>query len=79
MGVPFEALIPYAIVIGVRLCDGFLKVLKVDHCQKMFGVSGAGLAGIKYIQNGGKGPRYSLDKWDNQSKQCLVLCGLDYG
>lgn len=34
----------------------------------MFGISGASLAGLKYIQNGWKRPRFSLDQWDRQSK-----------
>ncbi|KKY35671.1 hypothetical protein UCDDA912_g04278 [Diaporthe ampelina] len=32
----------------------------------MFGVSGVGLANIKYYQNGGKRARRSLDQWDRQ-------------
>ena len=34
---------------------------------QMFGVSGVGLANIKYYQNGGKRARRSLDQWDRQS------------
>lgn len=33
----------------------------------MFGVSGVGLANIKYYQNGKKRARRSLDQWDRQS------------
>ncbi|KAK3316394.1 hypothetical protein B0H66DRAFT_604689 [Apodospora peruviana] len=33
----------------------------------MFGVSGAGLAGVRNWQNGGKRMRRSLDQWDRQS------------
>ncbi|KAL9586005.1 MAG: hypothetical protein Q9203_004018 [Teloschistes exilis] len=49
MGVPFEALIPYAI--GVV----------------MFGITGAGLAGLRAQQNDGKPARWSLDQWDRVS------------
>ncbi|KAL6241134.1 hypothetical protein RBB50_012038 [Rhinocladiella similis] len=48
MGVPFEALLPYAIMVG------------------MFGVTGAGLASIKYYKNDYKRPRYLIDRWDRQ-------------
>ncbi|MCJ1354211.1 MAG: hypothetical protein MMC33_004198 [Icmadophila ericetorum] len=48
MGVPFEALIPYAIILG------------------MFGFTGAGLSQIRYMQNGGKRARHSIDQWDKQ-------------
>ncbi|KAI9373821.1 hypothetical protein BJX61DRAFT_541388 [Aspergillus egyptiacus] len=49
MGVPFEALIPYGIVVA------------------MFGVSGVGLWGAKYIANDGKKARWNQDLWDRQS------------
>ncbi|KLU89253.1 hypothetical protein MAPG_08227 [Magnaporthiopsis poae ATCC 64411] len=32
----------------------------------MFGVSGAGVATVKYMQNGGKRARRSIDQWDRQ-------------
>ncbi|KAJ9614206.1 hypothetical protein H2200_002342 [Cladophialophora chaetospira] len=48
MGVPFEALLPYVIMVG------------------MFGVTGAGLASIKYYANDFKQPRRQLDVWDRQ-------------
>ncbi|KAL8371100.1 hypothetical protein RB595_001112 [Gaeumannomyces hyphopodioides] len=48
MPVPFETLIPYAIITA------------------MFGVSGAGVATVKYMQNGGKRARRSIDQWDRQ-------------
>ena len=32
--------------------------------MQMFGVTGAGLAAVKTLQNGGKSPRHSVDTWD---------------
>ncbi|KAL8371098.1 hypothetical protein RB595_001112 [Gaeumannomyces hyphopodioides] len=55
MPVPFETLIPYAIITA------------------MFGVSGAGVATVKYMQNGGKRARRSIDQWDRQSTPCRSL------
>lgn len=48
MGVPFESLLPYGIMIG------------------MFAITGAGLAQLRYMQNGGKRGRRGLDQWDRQ-------------
>jgi len=33
----------------------------------MFGFTGAALSKLRYMQNGGKKPRYSVDQWDRQS------------
>ncbi|KAK5062873.1 hypothetical protein LTR84_004948 [Exophiala bonariae] len=33
----------------------------------MFGVTGAGLATVKWVRNDGKAPRRQLDLWDRQS------------
>ncbi|APA08041.1 hypothetical protein sscle_03g028110 [Sclerotinia sclerotiorum 1980 UF-70] len=46
MGVPFEALLPYGIMLA------------------MFGITGAGLSGMRALQNGGKRARHSVDAWD---------------
>ncbi|KAL2798358.1 hypothetical protein BJX66DRAFT_44859 [Aspergillus keveii] len=48
MGVPFEALLPYGIVVT------------------MFGVTGVGLWGVKYLANDGKKARWNRDLWDRQ-------------
>jgi len=48
MGVPFEALLPYGIMLT------------------MFGISGAGLASVRYFSNNYKRPRRGLDTWDRQ-------------
>lgn len=41
----------------------------------MFGATGAGLAAVKTLQNGGKAPRYSLDNWDRvRSLTLLTVC-----
>ncbi|KAM3153757.1 hypothetical protein ABEW05_005787 [Botrytis cinerea] len=49
MGVPFEALLPYGIMLA------------------MFGITGAGMSGVRALQNGGKRARHSVDAWDRQS------------
>ncbi|EDN90913.1 hypothetical protein SS1G_00313 [Sclerotinia sclerotiorum 1980 UF-70] len=54
MGVPFEALLPYGIMLA------------------MFGITGAGLSGMRALQNGGKRARHSVDAWDRQSKLYLT-------
>lgn len=36
---------------------------------QMFGVSGAGLASVRYFSNNKKRPRRGLDIWDRQSKE----------
>lgn len=38
----------------------------------MFGFSGAGLAKIRHMQNGGKRARHSIDQWDRQSAYTSV-------
>ncbi|MBY8978685.1 hypothetical protein KHP62_23080, partial [Rhodobacteraceae bacterium NNCM2] len=48
MGVPFEALLPYGIMLA------------------MFGITGAGMSGVRALQNGGKRARHSVDAWDRQ-------------
>ncbi|KAL8332081.1 hypothetical protein RB593_002433 [Gaeumannomyces tritici] len=55
MPVPFETLIPYAIITA------------------MFGVSGAGVATLRYMQNGGKRARRSIDQWDRYAMLLLVM------
>lgn len=34
---------------------------------QMFGITGAGLSGVRAMQNGGKRARHSLDAWDRVS------------
>ncbi|KAJ0424496.1 hypothetical protein BJY00DRAFT_309400 [Aspergillus carlsbadensis] len=51
MGVPFEALLPYGIVVT------------------MFGVTGVGLWGVKYLANDGKKARWNRDLWDRVEKR----------
>jgi hypothetical protein len=36
---------------------------------QMFGVTGAGLASVRYLSNNHKKPRRGLDMWDRQSKE----------
>ncbi|EMR90724.1 putative small secreted protein [Botrytis cinerea BcDW1] len=60
MGVPFEALLPYGIMLA------------------MFGITGAGMSGVRALQNGGKRARHSVDAWDRQSnlypRDSTLLC-----
>lgn len=67
MGVPFEALIPYAIMLGVRSLRAFSIKTQTDTMPQMFGATGAGLSKIRHMQNGGKRARHSIDQWDKQS------------
>ena len=74
MGVPFEALLPYAIMLGVRNDILFFSKSKLaDNYPKMFGVSGAGLSGIRHLRNEGKPARHSIDQWDRQSTPANAL------
>lgn len=66
MGVPFEALLPYAIMIGVRAILALLQGLTIDTYQ-MFGFSGAAVNKLRHMQNEGKRTRHSIDQWDRQS------------
>jgi NADH-ubiquinone oxidoreductase MWFE subunit len=40
---------------------------------QMFGVTGAGLASVRYLSNNHKKPRRGLDMWDRQSKEFLNI------
>ncbi|KAB2579455.1 hypothetical protein BFW01_g6314 [Lasiodiplodia theobromae] len=51
MPVPFEALLPYGIMLA------------------FFGLSGAGMAKLKSLQNGGNRTRHSLDAWDRRDRR----------
>lgn len=69
MGVPFEALIPYGIVVAVRT-NYTDAPPTIQHCQQltmewqMIGVTGAGLSVVKHFANDGKKARWNLDTWD---------------
>jgi len=43
---------------------------------QMFGVTGAGLASVRYLSNNHKKPRRGLDMWDRQSKEFPNTTGL---
>ncbi len=43
----------------------------------MFGVTGAGLAKVRHMQNGGKPARRSLDQWDRVGLLQQMLFVLD--
>ena len=64
MGVPFEALIPYAIMLGVSFSDICDSPRSACWDLQMFGVTGAGLSKIRHMQNGGKRGRWAVDQWD---------------
>ncbi|KAF7955259.1 uncharacterized protein EAE97_000518 [Botrytis byssoidea] len=64
MGVPFEALLPYGIMLA------------------MFGITGAGMSGVRALQNGGKRARHSVDAWDRvtlSSELYAIMYKADYG
>ena len=42
---------------------------------QMFGVTGAGLASVRYLSNNHKRPRRGLDIWDRQSKELRNMSG----
>ena len=80
MGVPFESLIPY----GIMLAVGSRESLRQDcarssNLRQMFGFTGAGLSKIRHMQNGGKRARHSIDQWDHVSDALFVepTCALD--
>ena len=50
----------------------FVLIVRFSHLQ-MFGATGVGLAGTKYIENNGKPPRRSVDAWDRVSALCEGL------
>ena len=63
MPVPFESLLPYGIMLGVRV-RSTVTVSKMLIDLQMMMVSGVGLTYIKTSQNGGKWPRHNIDRWD---------------
>src|ERR1700761_6815282 len=63
MPVPFEALLPYAIMLGVCPHSQTASSRILINLQMMT-VSGVGLTFIKSSQNGGKWPRHNMDRWD---------------
>ena len=64
MGVPFEALLPYGIMLAVRSFDRTSTGPANEIKFQMFGITGAGMAKIRHMQNGGKRGRHSVDQWD---------------
>ena len=72
MGVPFEALIPYGIMLGVWH-DVFHSMVQPLTGMQMFGFTGAALSKIRHMQNGGKRARHSIDQWDRQSEDILRI------
>ena len=68
MGVPFEALIPYGIMLGVMPpLDPRLIEQLFDMSVQMFMFTGGALSKIRHVQNGGKRARHSVDQWDKVS------------
>lgn len=62
MGVPFEALIPYGIILGVSIPTTISRPFTKS--DQMFTATGLGLATVKKYSNDGKRPRRALDAWD---------------
>lgn len=48
-------------------------MMKLSDAQ-MFGISGAGLSGVRALQNGGKRARHSIDAWDRVSIPTFLTC-----
>lgn len=73
MGVPFEALIPAAIIVAV--CHPFVPVFDpvVLILEQMYGITGGGLSTLRYYQNEHKRGRHSVDQWDRVS---ITTCNL---
>ncbi|ESZ94698.1 hypothetical protein SBOR_4949 [Sclerotinia borealis F-4128] len=76
MGIPFEALMPYGIMLTVRTSTIPFKPsatgTTILSTLQMFGITGAGLSGVRALQNGGKRARHSIDAWDR-----TALFGID--
>lgn len=72
MGVPFEALLPYGIMLGVRSSlEPHNESFHLRRLQ-MFMFTGGALTKLRHVQNGGKRARHSIDQWDRQST--MELC-----
>ena len=75
MPVPFEALLPYGIMLVVsRPSIGSLLSLAADSME-MFGITGGGMSYIRTMQNGGKRQRYCIGRWDEVRSN--ELCNLE--
>lgn len=78
MGVPFEALLPYGIIIGVRIIRQDFSELQLT-TPKLFTVGATGLSYTKGFLNDGKKTRWNNDLWDRVSRtfsprQCRNRC-----
>ena len=67
MGVPFEALLPYAIMTGVRLLDPLAALEGVNVMLQFFAFSAVSVGKLREMQNGGKRGRRGVDAWDRVS------------
>ena len=73
MGVPFEALIPYGIMLGVSFFSPTTLTRSILTVSQFFTISGGALSKLRHMQNGGKRARHSIDQWD---KVCLSVMTL---
>lgn len=64
MGVPFEALLPYAIMTGVRLPPQLAALGRSNGVLQFFAFSAVSVGKLKEMQNGGKRTRRGIDAWD---------------
>ena len=72
MGVPFEALIPYGVMLGVSFSP--MSVSKsILIASQLFGFTGGALSKLRHMQNGGKRGRYSIDQWDRVCLNVMML------
>ena len=72
MGVPFEALIPYGVMLGVSFSPTSLSK-SILTISQMFAFTGGALSKLRHMQNGGKRARYSIDQWDRVCLSVMVL------
>ena len=73
MGVPFEALLPYGIMLGVRSSPLCKHERITDPLGQLFAFTGAGLSKVRHMQNGGKRARHSVDQWDRVRHEAVPL------
>ena len=75
MGVPFEALLPYAIITGVRQTSIARIRTVLMHRVQMFAFSAVAVGSLREMQNGGKKARRGLDQWDRVSCLLIIMLG----
>ncbi|CAO2655878.1 Nn.00g046810.m01.CDS01 [Neocucurbitaria sp. VM-36] len=72
MGVPFEALLPYAIMTGVRFLDPLAALEGVNVMLQFFAFSAVSVGKLREMQNGGKRGRRGVDAWDRYNSSAMT-------